>query len=239
MTDSTHNENKVALVIGASSSIGEAVCTAMLGAHKKVIGSYHSGSLDFEHPDIDPIRLDIADAESRGRCVASLKEHQIRLDSLVILSGAIAGCSLSEYNDDQANRTAAVNFVGQGLMIRDLLPHLAKSATVILVSSIAAERGSFDPFYAASKGAMIPFAKSLATLKGQDITAITILPGPIENSTMFGDMSSETQQSHRQQAPRGRLLQPHELAKVISDMCQPHWRHANGAVIRLNGGAYV
>lgn len=239
MNVKNHNPDKIALVIGASSSIGESVCTALLREHNQVIGTYHSSSLDFEYRDLISKNLDITDSASRSKLIASLEFSKIELDTVVMLSGAIVGCSLSEYTDELAYQSAAINFVGQGLILRDLLPLLSKPATIILVSSIAAERGSFDPFYAASKGAMLPFAKSLATLKGQDIAVITVLPGPIEESSMFNEMSPEVQDSHRLRSPRDRLLQSTELADVIADLCEPHWRHANGAVLRLNGGVYV
>jgi 3-oxoacyl-[acyl-carrier protein] reductase len=107
-----------------------------------------------------------------------------------------------------------------------------------MISSISAQRGSYDPIYAASKAAILSFVKSLAVgLGGVRVNAIA--PGLIEDSTMYKEMSVDRQELHRQQTSQKRLLHISDLADVIYDISKNHWKHLNGACIDLNGGQYV
>jgi hypothetical protein len=56
---------------------------------------------------------------------------------------------------------------------------------------------------------------------------------------MWSDMTPERRAWHAERTPMGALLRADELARVIVDLTRPHWRHLNGAVIPLNGGARV
>ncbi|MCG8443678.1 MAG: SDR family oxidoreductase, partial [Caulobacterales bacterium] len=106
-------------------------------------------------------------------------------------------------------------------------------------SSISGERGSFDPIYAAAKGAIMPFAKSLATWLGDRVSVVVVAPGLIEGSAMHDDMAPERRDHHRDATPRGELLSQEGFASLLADLAGAHWAHVNGAVIRVNGGAYV
>lgn len=228
-----------ALIIGASASIGSAVTAAFAGQFGSVIATHRSNPITGTANNVVAQQLTLEDADSRAALIAEITKRGVKLDAVVILAGIINGKSLTAYDDAMAHKIMDVNFTSQALLIQQLLPHFAKGGRLIIVSSIAAERGSFDPFYAASKGAMIPFVKSLATQYGEQFSTVAVLPGPIEDSTMFVEMDAETQARHLGQSPRGAILNPTELAAMLADMAAPHWAHANGAIIRLNGGCYV
>jgi 3-oxoacyl-[acyl-carrier protein] reductase len=182
---------------------------------------------------------DLARAESRAALVAKLRSAGGGLDAVVVLAGAILGTNLEATTDEAMDRLVASNLTGPARLLRDLLPVLNRGARVLLLSSIAGERGSFDPLYAATKGALIPFAKSLATWAGDRLTVTVVAPGGIEDSAMVRGMGDARAQHHRQATPTGELLGKADLARILVDLAHPHWRHANGAVIRVNGGAYV
>ena len=40
------------------------------------------------------------------------------------------------------------------------------------------------------------------------------------------------------QNPNKEFLNSEDLAKIILDITKPHWRHANGAIIDINGGVF-
>ena len=235
LTPNSDRVEKRVLVVGASASIGAAICTELTNTYSSVIGTFHSRPLRFEADNFEARQLNLCDPQSRQDFVQNVGP----VDALVMLSGIISGYSLKDYTDERAADLINANLTGLCLFVRDMLPILSSQATLIFMSSIAAERGSFDPLYAASKGAIIPFAKSLATSRETDINVITLLPGPISGSTMFEEMTAENQQKHIDQAPRNRILEAKHLGTIVADLCGPHWASANGAVIRLNGGAYV
>jgi len=230
------------LILGASSSIGDEVIRAMLDKTDcELIASYHNTDIDkgLKGKRVTTAQLNLCDQNSQRGFLRSLSNKDIKLQTLILLPGIIFGQPLHGYSDDDIDKVMDVNFTSQAKFIRDIKPYMAPQSRLILIGSIASERGSFDPFYAASKGALIPFAKSLARAYGNDFSTITLLPGPIKNSKMYDEMSPQTQKRHREQNPTGDILSAKDLAHIIVDLSQPHWQQANGSIIRINGGAYV
>ena len=56
-------------------------------------------------------------------------------------------------------------------------------------------------------------------------------------TTSLHAMPKERHEFHRQQTPMKELVTAEDLAQIIVDLTMPHWRHLNGAVIRINGGS--
>jgi len=146
---------------------------------------------------------------------------------------------LGKYEFSNIDEVMAVNFNGQAKLILKILPMLTSQSRLLLFSSISAQRGSFDPIYAASKGALLSLVKSLASGLPPGARINSIAPGLIQDSAMFLDMTTERQEYHRSQIPSKQLLRSQDLAKIVFDLCQDHWSHLNGACVDLNGGQYV
>jgi 3-oxoacyl-[acyl-carrier protein] reductase len=227
------------LIVGGSASIAPEIIAVFSAECQRVAVTYRSPPAAAPAGNILGLTCDLEAAESRAAMVATLVAAGGGIDAVIVLSGAILGKSLDATTDEAMDRLVAVNLTGPARLLRDLLPVLNAGARVLLVSSIAGERGSFDPMYAATKGALIPFAKSLATWAGRRLTITVVAPGAIEDSTMVRDMSAERVAHHLKSTPTGELLTRADLARILFDLAQPHWRHANGAVIRINGGSYV
>lgn len=161
------------------------------------------------------------------------------IDHVVLLSGVLPGRNMEEYDWDAMNQVVQVNFTGQLYLVGRLLKYMRVGGSILCVSSIAAERGSYDAAYAGSKAAIVAMAKSVATWQGARLRANCVAPGLIEGSRMFDEMLPERREIHRDRVPNKELLNAADLALVIKDLTEKHWSHLNGAVIRLNGGSYV
>lgn len=222
------------LIVGASASIAPEVVSAFRAGAQEVTITVRRPQRE-TIAGVTTIECDLEDADSVRRAASRCRD----LDAVVVLAGAIAGTRLDEASDADIDRMTAVNLTGPARLIRGLVPRLNKGARLLLVASVAGERGSFDGIYAATKGGMIALAKSLATWHGTDFTTTVVTPGLIERSAMQNEMSAERVEHHRRTTPTGELIGRDDLARILVDLAQPHWRHANGAVIRLNGGAYV
>ena len=168
-----------------------------------------------------------------------LVSEKISIDILVSLAGILPGKNLLEYSFEEIDEVLSVNFSGQAKLIRNILPLLTNKSKLLLFSSISAQKGSFDPIYSASKGAILSFIKSLLPTIPEGATINAIAPGLIQDSTMFKDMTKDRQEFHKKQIFSGNLLDKDDLAKIIFDLCQDHWGHLNGACIDLNGGQYL
>jgi 3-oxoacyl-[acyl-carrier protein] reductase len=144
-----------------------------------------------------------------------------------------------EYTFEEIDKVMSINFTGQAKLIKKIIPLLSKKSRLLLLSSISAQKGSYDPIYAASKGGLLSFVKSLLPSLPVGASINAIAPGLIQDSTMFKNMTSDRQDIHKAQINSGKLLNEEDLAKIIFDLCQDHWNHLNGACIDLNGGQYV
>ena len=226
------------VIIGADSSIGNAIISKFRSPSTQIITTYFSKQDIGSEDNICPIKLDLNNNQSIKKFEKYVKSILTHINTAIFLAGILPGKNLKQYNEVDIGKVMAVNFTGQAKIIKGLLPLFASGSQIIMISSIAAQKGSYDPIYAASKGAILSFVKSLAT--GLDgIRVNVIAPGLIENSTMYKEMSIERQELHRQQTSQKRLLQISDLSDIIYDISQNHWKHLNGACIDLNGGQYV
>lgn len=227
------------LIVGASSSIGSEISKLFRSSSMRVITTFASTSLNKADKQEDELFLDLRDNGSIEAFAQKLKELTPRIDIAIFLAGILPGKSLGEYEFAEIDEVMAVNFNGQAKLLMRLLPLLTTRTRIIMFSSISAQRGSFDPIYAASKGALLSLVKSLATALPPGARINAIAPGLIQDSAMFQGMTPERQMHHRNQVPSKQLLRQQDLAKIVFDLCQDHWAHLNGACIDINGGQHV
>lgn len=185
-----------------------------------------------------PIQADLTSALDRAR-LRGAPALDAPIDVLVSLVGLLPGKPLRDYDDALVDHVMDVNFSAVAKTVRDFLPKMADRSVILLLGSVSGERGSFDPIYAAGKGAIVAFAKSLAAWTDGRVRVNVVSPSLIENSTMHGDMSPERQAFHARSNPGGELVQSTDLAGIVVDLTLPHWKHVNGTVIRVNGGSYL
>lgn len=227
------------VIIGASSSIGREISSRFQSPTTRVLTTYSSRKPAASAEQANALHLDLRDNASIDCFVQELKGITHRVDVAIFLSGILPGKSLEGYEFSEIDEVMSVNFNGQAKLLAKMLPFLTERSRLLMFSSISAQRGSFDPIYAASKGALLSLVKSLSTQLPPGARINAIAPGLIQDSAMFEDMKAERREYHRQQVPSRQLLRQQDLANVVFDICQNHWAHLNGACIDLNGGQYV
>jgi 3-oxoacyl-[acyl-carrier protein] reductase len=227
------------LVIRANSTIGIAMVREFINHGDVVIATYCKSNPKFVHRDVKWVHLDLTDEKSIEIFTKGLAKSKLRIDSAIFVSGALPGKSLENYSYKKMNTVMDVNFLGQAKCVQALLPLLNSPSQILMISSVSGERGSYDPIYAASKGAVSAFVKSLATWLPPQVRCMSIAPGLVEGSGMYDAMPTEVRQVHLDKTPLNKLITVEDLAKIILDLTKDHWVHANGACIRINGGAYV
>ena len=231
---------KNVLVVGAATSIGQTVIDGFLLRGANVLATVHQQKpQSLNQPGITVAEANLLDLASLEQFCGAVVSDFGQIDVVIFLSGVLPGRNLAAYDDALMHQVITVNFTGQAALLRHLLPHLADGALVLMVSSISAERGSFDPIYAAAKAAQIGLVKSLATWLAPKVRFNAIAPALIEGSTMFNNMAPERRAHHLKQTPTGRLTTKGDIAGVILSLCEPAWSNVNGQVIRINGGAHV
>lgn len=226
------------LIVGGSSSIGGAIVAKFHSPSTNIITSYFKKKDCKFDDDTQALALDLTSDASIENFVTAVKSTIPHIHTAIFLAGILPGKSLREYDIADIENVMTVNFSGQVKLIKRLLPLFIQGSHIIMISSISAQRGSYDPIYAASKGAILSFVKSFAG-GPEKIRINAIAPGLIQDSTMYNEMTQARQELHRQQTFQKKLLSAADLAGVIYDISQDHWKHLDGACIDLNGGQYV
>jgi len=235
----TNSIMPVAVVLGASSAVGRCITLELLLDGWRVYGTYCRGGELVEHENFHGIKLDVESPESVDKFILNITCSETKPVLMVGLLGFLPGKSLANYEEGDIDKVLMVNFSSTAKIIRRMSQFFKRGANIVLISSISSERGSYDPIYAASKGAINSFVKSLATWMAPDVRVNAIAPSLIESTVMYEEMLPARRQLQLDQCPMKSFLQPNDLAKVILDIIKPHWSHLNGVVLKLNGGIYV
>ena len=221
-------------VLGGSSSIGQAAIRAFLKADHEVCATFRSSvphGLDgatWVRADMrSPADLDALAGPAEGS------------DVLLLLPGLSLGRTLANYDDDQIAAVVEVNVSGQFRAIQRIAPVLANGSHILIMGSMAGQRGSADPLYGATKGAMHALAKSLAKSLAPRTRVNVVAPGMVTGTAMHDGTPQAVLDTHLSVTPTGHFISAAELAHVLLDLMQPHWAQLNGACIDLNGGQYV
>jgi 3-oxoacyl-[acyl-carrier protein] reductase len=230
-------KNKTVLVVGANSSIGLELVNSLELLNCNIIATVHNTTPScFLNKPTTVLNLDLAD---RLSIESFSKEIHTPIDIVFFLSAILPGKSLEEYDLSLMEKVMTVNFTGQAMLLKKLIPHLSKDSQIIIMSSISADRGSYDPMYSASKAAQHGFVKSLALQLAPNTRINIISPGLVDESSMFNDMQSQTREKHLLNTPMKRLTTKKEIVGIMINLCDPAWANVTGQVIRVNGGAYV
>jgi 3-oxoacyl-[acyl-carrier protein] reductase len=142
----------------------------------------------------------------------------LRIDVVIFMSGILPGKDLKGYAFEEVDEVIAVNFSGQAKVLVRMLPLMTERSRLLMFSLIAAQRGSFDPIYAASKGALLSFVNSVCTQLPAGARINAVAPGLIQDSAMFVEMAVQWQEFHRKQVPSQQLLGQQALTDFFRNM---------------------
>jgi len=148
---------------------------------------------------------------------------------------------LAEMTDEQWRRTMNENVDAMFYTTRAAARRLEHGGRVVLVSSTAGQRGeAYHADYAASKGAMISFVKSLAVeLAAKDITVNAVAPGWVDTEMVADALESEGRERIARAIPIGRVASARDIAGPIVFLCSELARHITGEILNVNGGSVL
>ena len=141
----------------------------------------------------------------------------------------------------QMEKTFRTNIFSMFYMTRAALPHMAKGSAIVNTTSVTAYRGSprlID--YAATKGAIVSFTRSLSkALVEKDIRVNAVAPGPIWTPLIPASFPADQTPEFGKKTPLGRPGQPAEVAPSYVFLASSDSSYMTGQVLHPNGGEVI
>jgi 3-oxoacyl-[acyl-carrier protein] reductase len=246
---------KTALVTGGSRGIGAATAILLAEAGADVVLTYRSRKEDAERVGKAIAALGqrwaavAGDLERQNDCERMVREAAEtfgRLDIFVANAGIWPpeDVPVAEMDDERWRRTMAVNLDSVFYQTRAALKVMQRGGRIVIVSSTAGQRGeACHADYAATKGAMISFVKSVGVEAIKEgIYVNSVAPGWVD--TEMCEMPFQREEGRGKQAieatiPLGRVATPEEIAGPIVFLCSELANSMVGEVVNVNGGSVL
>lgn len=149
--------------------------------------------------------------------------------------------AVADMTDDRWHRIMLQNLDSMFYTARSAARLVGNGGRIVLVASTAAQRGeAFHADYAASKGAMISFVKSLAIeLAPRDVTVNSVAPGWVDTEMCELPFAGGGRERIAASIPLGRIATARDIAGPIVFLCSDLARHITGEIVNVNGGSLL
>jgi len=235
-----------ALVTGASKGIGAATARRLAHDGFDVVVHYHADKEGARRTQ-EAVRKakrkswlvqgDLGAARDLD-AVADAAGAMRKLDCLVHNAAFYERRSFADMTGQSWINTRLVDLDAPAVLTHLLLPKLARDASIVFVSSVAAVRGSkHGAHYAAAKAGLLGLARSLA-LELAPIRVNAVAPGYIDTAILAGDTPAKRRE-RAAEVPLGRLGSPDDVAGAVSFLAGPDARYVTGQVLHVNGGLWM
>jgi 3-oxoacyl-[acyl-carrier protein] reductase len=240
-----------ALVTGGSRGIGAAVARLLAHAGADVGIAYRSRGAEAEAvlADITNHKVrtfshmgDLSTQEANNAFVDKALECFGGVDIFVGNSGYWPPDPLpvSHLDDERWRHTMSTNLDGMFYGARAAARVMEDGGRLVFVSSTAGQRGEAGHAdYAATKGAMIAFVKSLAVeMASRNITVNAVAPGWVDTEAVEKPFATGRERIEAA-IPLGRVATPSDIAGPILFLASPLARHITGEIVNVNGGSVL
>lgn len=253
MTSVLDLSGRTVLLTGGSRGIGRAACLLLSRAGADIAFAYRRDH-EAAHSLVEEIRLsgrhalavqgDVADRRRVEQLFEQARRAFGRIDIAIGNAGIWKKAPIEEMGDEEWQEMLEQNLKSVYLLCqlaaREMKPR--RSGKIILVSSTAGQRGeAFHSHYAASKGGIVSFTKSLAAELGPwNIHVNCVAPGWVETdmtASVFRD--PEFRREVVESIPLRRLASPEDIAGAILFLASPLADYVQGEVLNVNGGSVL
>lgn len=242
-------ENKVAIVTGASSGIGEAIAITFGAAGAKVVvsdineegGNSVVEKLKSNGGEAIFIKADTSTAEENEKLVAETVKHFGGLDIAVNNAGIGGPAALTgEYPVEAWDKVIAVNLSGVFYGLRYQIPAILANGggNIINMASVLGQVGTkFSPAYVAAKHGVVGLTKAAAIeYADQKIRINSVGPGYIKTPLLVKHLSEDQMDSLIKQHPIGRLGESQEIAELVLWLASDKASFVTGTYYAADGG---
>jgi NAD(P)-dependent dehydrogenase (short-subunit alcohol dehydrogenase family) len=248
-----------AVVTGGGRGIGAAVARALAEAGARVLVAARSA--DQLEKTAEALReagheawsaaCDVTDETEVERLARSAAERLGVVDILVQSAGMAFSAPLHRMTLAEWETIFRVNVTATFLCTRAFLPGMVERGwgRVVHVASVAGLSGArYISAYAASKHAVVGFTRSVAAeVAPSGVTVNSVCPGYVDTTMTRESVARIAAKTGRSEAealaavlaanPQGRLIEPEEVARAVTWLCEEETRGVNGRAIVIDGGA--
>lgn len=236
--------NRVALVLGGTTSMGTAICRQLAGSGARVVTDYLATDITAWQADMAADGISVATFETDltdfDACVALVEtiEQSIGPVDIIVNSQALSIQAKPFHQMDKAewDKAITVNIDTVFNICRNLAERMSNRGfgRIINISSIIGRMGRAGYTHeAAAKAGLHGFTMALAQeLARKGVTVNTISPGHIA-------LPDTGDQPLPENIPAGRAGGVNEVASLVDYLCSDHAGYINGVDIAINGGQYL
>jgi 3-oxoacyl-[acyl-carrier protein] reductase len=244
--------DQVALITGASRGIGAACARlfAQAGAHVGLVYRSSDEEAQAVKSEVEGLgrkalllKGDVSEYATAQAHARQLVESLGRVDVLVNNAGIWTYLETGAGDETEWDRTVAVNLKSVFNYTDAVAPIMKKAGrgNIIHISSTAGQRGeAFHSHYAATKGGIIAYTKSLAVELAPEIRINAVAPGWVDTDMSYEVLGDPKQRAEVQRGiPLNRVPTAEDLAGPVLFLASDLARHITGEILNVNGGAVL
>jgi 3-oxoacyl-[acyl-carrier protein] reductase len=245
--------NQTAVVSGGSRGIGAstAILLGKAGANVAIIYSHDRRSAESVVNRLNTMgvksksfRGNVEKSKECSRIVHEIKKTFGGIDILVNCAGIWEFGEIGKMKPEQWQKTIDINLGGTFNLCNLVAPIMKKRSygKIINLSSTAGQRGeSYHSHYAASKGGIIAFTKSISVeLIKFGIWVNCVAPGWVDTDMVKNVLKNpKVRKEIIHSIPRGMIPKPEDIAGPILFLASPLSDHIVGEVLNVNGGSVL
>lgn len=246
-------KDRVAIVTGAAGGIGQAICARFVDEGVKLVAADVNAAalrevaegLQARGGNVLPLAFDITSFADVAAAVAQAGAHFGRIDMLVNNAGWDIAKPFLETDPDLWDKIIAINLRGPLNLHKAVLPRMIEGGggKVINIASDAGRVGSSgESVYAACKGGLISFSKTVARECARDNVRVNVVcPGPTDTALLRsfvgeGEYGQKIYDKLQKSIPLKRLGQPDDIPGMVAFFASSDADFITGQVISVSGG---
>jgi NAD(P)-dependent dehydrogenase (short-subunit alcohol dehydrogenase family) len=237
-----------ALVTGASKGIGAAVARRLAADGFDVLVHYNKDTAGARRTaeavkklrrKAVVVKADLSAPRDLDWLAQETARAFPRLDCVVHNAGVYERRPFEKMTGTAWVATRLVDLDAPAVLTHLLLDRLARDASVVFISSIAAVRGSrHGAHYAASKAGLLGLTKALALELAPKVRVNAVAPGYVDTAILEAD-SPAKRKERAEEVPLARLGRPEDVASAVAFLAGPDARYVTGQVLHVNGGLWM
>ncbi|WP_217560646.1 SDR family NAD(P)-dependent oxidoreductase [Paenibacillus sp. GbtcB18] len=236
-------DNKVAIITGGASGIGERMVDLFAQEGAIVIAAdinEEALARASKKHNVHGMKLNVASDEDWAALAKEVNDRFGKIDILVNNAGISSEKPFQEIDAQDWQKMLSINGFGPFAGMKHVTPYMAeqKQGSIVNISSYTALIGQGFNHYSASKGAVRALSKAAATAFGrQGIRVNALFPGIIETPmTQALSTSKDLLDRLIQMTPLQRLGQPDDIAKAALFLASDASSYITGSELVIDGG---